>query len=162
MTIKYWIVTIWAGTTGTVGHNGTHWRLKYTLFIWSIKTPLQFGVSTTPLQFGVSTPPFSTFRFVVRCLSLVLLYCGHYAVCPTNYWIWLHLWYLLTLLVMLILSLYHLSYLFVSSVSIFGCSIHPSFPVPDLPLCLGVVKHRASLARGGASSCQIFYLRCLT
>ena len=29
------------------------------------------------------------------------------------------------------------------------------YSVPDLPLCLGVLKHRASLARGGASSsCQ--------
>jgi hypothetical protein len=28
--------------------------------------------------------------------------------------------------------------------------------VPDLPLCLGVLKHRASLARGGSSSCQAF------
>ena len=26
--------------------------------------------------------------------------------------------------------------------------------VPDLPLCLGVLKHRASLARGASSSCQ--------
>ena len=30
--------------------------------------------------------------------------------------------------------------------------------VPDLPLCLGLLKHRASLARGDSSSCQkIFY-----
>ena len=30
--------------------------------------------------------------------------------------------------------------------------------MPDLPLCLGVLKHRASLARGGkgSSSCQAF------
>ena len=26
--------------------------------------------------------------------------------------------------------------------------------LPDLPLCLGVLKHRAPLARGGAYSCQ--------
>ena len=28
--------------------------------------------------------------------------------------------------------------------------------VPDLPLCLGVLKHRAPLTRGG-SSCQFFF-----
>jgi len=26
--------------------------------------------------------------------------------------------------------------------------------MPDLPLCLGVLKHRASLIRGASSSCQ--------
>ena len=31
------------------------------------------------------------------------------------------------------------------------CRLHP---VLDLPLCFGVLKHRASLARGGSSSCQ--------
>jgi hypothetical protein len=28
--------------------------------------------------------------------------------------------------------------------------------VPDLPLCLGVLKDRSSLARGTSSSCQTF------
>jgi hypothetical protein len=26
--------------------------------------------------------------------------------------------------------------------------------VPDLPLCLGVLKHKTSLTRGASSSCQ--------
>jgi hypothetical protein len=29
--------------------------------------------------------------------------------------------------------------------------------VPDLPLCLGVLKHRASLVRGASSSCQEYF-----
>ena len=29
--------------------------------------------------------------------------------------------------------------------------------MPDLPLCLGVLKHRASLARMASSSCQQFF-----
>jgi hypothetical protein len=32
-------------------------------------------------------------------------------------------------------------------------------PVPDLPLCLCVLKHRAPLTRGGSSSCQKINLR---
>ena len=32
------------------------------------------------------------------------------------------------------------------------------YTVPDLPLCLGVIKHRAPLARGEPSSCQKTFL----
>ena len=40
-----------------------------------------------------------------------------------------------------------------------GCTTIPTamllcMPVPDLPVCFGVLKHRAPLARGGGSSCQ--------
>ena len=40
-----------------------------------------------------------------------------------------------------------------------GCYLSQPFvrklyPLPDLPLCLGVFKHRAPLAREGPSSCQ--------
>jgi hypothetical protein len=34
-----------------------------------------------------------------------------------------------------------------------------NYSVPVLPLCLGVLKHRAQLARG-PSSCQFFFLVC--
>jgi hypothetical protein len=34
-----------------------------------------------------------------------------------------------------------------------------SYSVPDLPLCLVVLKQRAPLARGGASSCESFFLQ---
>jgi hypothetical protein len=37
-------------------------------------------------------------------------------------------------------------------------SITTRYRVPDLPLCLGMLKHRAPLAKGDPSSCQFILL----
>jgi hypothetical protein len=66
-------VTTWDwATSGTTGHNGTHWRLKYTSIhmfnqdstsIWSLQdsTPIWSLQDSTPIwSLQDSTPPFIT------------------------------------------------------------------------------------------------------
>ena len=60
-----------------------------------------------------------------------------------------------------ITGLIRMSYKWQELITFESICVHPRclvLPMPDLPLCLGVLKHSAPLARGGPSSCQIGFL----